>query len=381
MDTEDEDSPVSVRADLTTEPINPTAEPEDLTEDVSQKPSNAFAIHVDDFNQRLKAAQRPVLEIQNPTQAKPRHEVISCTDEEDDHEELEAFNAGPETQAALASTDISQNSSDQLPESTPPTSKSTDDEPELAPMQKSASRSLGPPNAPSLPTQKGETEDHCPMNRSKRVEFVDLVSSDPPRPTTPPNHIERPSNFDEISAQLLADLRRETQPCGLQTESQFEKGWICYTPADDMHPDPEPLPSSPKDIEQPSSSLMTIPTQLIHPPITSPPKFYKAPVPPSQATTVDVTQPSPRNMQMSSQAITERSPRKLPPSSQTYPSSPPPIPPPSSSPLTGRKSDPWERYQWNGVRLTESQLLPASLMDDSLAGPPGWSQESWAEEM
>ena len=58
------------------------------------------------------------------------------------------------------------------------------------------------------------------------------------------------------------------------------------------------------------------------------------------------------------------------------------MPPSSSSPLlVNRKVDPWAGYEWNGVRLTESQLLPDSLMDDSQVGPPGLSQESWSEEL
>ncbi|KAF6230859.1 hypothetical protein HO173_010975 [Letharia columbiana] len=381
METEDEDSPVSLKVSIMTERVGPTAEPEDITEEEPRLPSYASAIHVDDFNQRLRAAQRPVQEIQNSSQARPKHEVIDSTDEEGDDEEPEAFNAGPETQAALASTDISQKSSDQPPESTPPTSKPAEDEPELAPIQRNASESPDPLNAPSPLARERNVEDQLPMQRPKRVEFVDLTSSDPPGPTTHIHPSERPSDSEGVSAQLFADLRRDTQPGGLQTESQYEKGWTIYNPADYMHSNLEPLPSSsPKPAEQPSSGLMTVPTQLIRPPISSPPKFYKAPIPSSQATTADVTQPSPRNMTSSAQAVTQRSPRKLPSSSQAHPSSPPPMPPPSSSPLASRKLDPWAGYEWNGVRLTDSQLLPDSLLNDSEVGPPELSQDSWFEE-
>lgn len=381
METGDEVSPVSVRVGLTTEPIGPTAEPEDIMEEEPRLSSNAFAIHVNDFNQRLKAAQRPVKEIQNSSQRRPRHEVINSTDEEDDMEEAEAFDAGPETQAALASTDVSQKNLDQLPESTHSTSKPAGDKPESPPIQKNASGSPNPPNTPPLPAKESNVEDELPMRRPKRVEFVDLACSDPPGPATPSHLRERAFGSEEVSAQLFGDLRRDTQSGGLQTESQYEQGWIPYTPADDMPSNLEPLPSSPKPIEQPSSGLMTVPTQQFRPPISSPPKFYQAPVPPSQATTVDVTQPSPRNLTSSSQGVTQRFPQKLPLSSQAYSSSPPPMPPPSSSPLASRKLDPWAGYQWNGVRLTESQLLPDSLLNDSEVGPPGLSQESWAEEV
>ncbi|KAL9067662.1 MAG: hypothetical protein Q9161_006744 [Pseudevernia consocians] len=381
MGTEDEDSPVSVRGGLTTEPIGPTAEPEDIIEEKPRLPSHAFAIHVDDFNQRLNAAQRPVKEIQISSQRRRRHEVIDSTDEEDDFEEAEAFDAGLETQAALASTDVSQETPDQLPESTPSTSKPAEDEPESPPTQKNASGSPNPLNTPSLPAKENPVEDELWMQRPKRVEFVDLASSTPPGRATPSHLRERPFDSEKVSAQLFGDLRRDTQQGGLQTESQYEQGWIPYTSADDMPSDLEPLPSSPKPIEQPSSGLMTVPTHLIRPPISSPPRFYKAPVPPSQATTVDVTQPSPRNPTSASQGVTQRSPQKLPLLSQAYPSSPPPMPPPSSSPLASRKLDPWTGYQWNGVRLTESQLLPDSLLNDSEIEPPGLSQESWAEEV
>lgn len=381
METGDEESPVSARIGSITEPVPPIMDPEDHVEEEPQLPSRAFSIHVDDFNQRLKAAQRPVKEVQNPTQARHRHEVIDSTDEEDNDEEAEAFNAGPETQAALASTHVSQKSFRQPPDPTPPTSKPAEDEPDLAPIQRFASESPDLLNAQSPPSRESDVEDQLPMQRKKRVEFVDLPSSDPPGPATPSHLSERPSDSEEVSAQLFADLRRDTQPFGLQTESQYEKGWITYTPADDIDSDLEQLPSPPNPAEQPSSGLMTVPTHLIRPPISNPPKFYKAPVPPSQATTVDVTQPSPRNMTSSSQAVTQRSPWKLPSSSQAYPSSPPPVPPPSSSPLASRTLDPWAGYEWNGVRLTESQLLPNSLMNDSEIGPPGLSQDSWLEEL
>ncbi|KAL9132713.1 MAG: hypothetical protein Q9175_006110 [Cornicularia normoerica] len=382
METGDEESPVSVRIGLMTEPVASVISTEDPVEKEPQLRSHAFSIHVEDFNQRLKAAQRPVKEIQNSSQKRPRHEVIDSTDEEDDDEEAEAFNAGPETQAALASTDASQKSSDRPPESTLLTSKPAEDETELAPTQRNASESPDPLNAPPPPARASNVASQLPMQRPRRVEFVDLASSNPPGPNTPSNLSERHLPSEGVSARLLADHRRDTQTGGLQTESQFEKGWIIYTPANDIHSNLEPLPSSPpKPVEQPSSSLMTVPTQLIRPPISSPPKFYKAPVPPSQATTVDLTQPSPRNMPSSSKAATQRSQRKVPSPSQAYPSSPPPMPPPSSSPLTGRKLDPWAGYEWNGVRLTDSQLLPDSLLNDSGIGPPGLSQESWTEEV
>ena len=305
METEDEDSPVSVKVGFTTESVD--AEPDDTMDKEPHIPSNAFAIHVDDFNQRLKAAQRPIQEIQNSSQARPRHEVVDSTEEEDDAEEAQAFNAGLETQAALASTDVSQKSSDQLPETKSLISKPPGNEQQI---QKNASKSPKPPKAPPPAIRESEIENQLPLPKPKRVDFVNLPSSDPSNPSTPSHLTNRPSDYsEEVSAQLLADLHRDAQPYGLQTESQFENGWTTYTPAadddddDDVHSgsdlEPLPLASSPskpfiEEEQPPSSGLMTVPTQLIRPPFSSPPLFYQAPpVPPSQATTVDVTQPSP----------------------------------------------------------------------------------------
>ena len=380
METDDEESPVSVRIGITTKPVASITGTKDL---VAEGPSHASSIHVADFNQRLEAAQRPAKEIQNSSQTRPGYEVLDSTDDEDDDEEAEAFNAGPETQAALANNHVAPAESDRPPESTPPTSKSLEDRIDLAPIQSNVSESPDTPDIPTPPFSEGGAEIQLPMPRPKRVDFVDLASSDPPSPSTPSDYSERHSDSKEVSAQLFAELHCETQPGGLQTESQFEKGWSIYTPIDEIHSDLEPLPSaSPKPVEPASSGLMTVPTQFLRPPISTPPKYYKAPVPPSQATTVDLTQPSPRNMPSLSQAIvTRRSPRKSTSPSQVYPSSPPPLPPPSSSPLENRKRELLEGYVWNGVRLTDSQLLPDSLLNDSEIGPPGMSQESWNEEL
>lgn len=381
METEDEDSPPPVRVESTSGFVGSIAEPEHIAGEEPQLPSHAFSVHVDDFNERLRAAQRPVKEIQNSSQSRLRHEVVDSTDEENDNEEAEAFNAGLETQAALASTDFSQKGSGQSSKPMPTTLRPARDEAELPPVQRNASASPDPLNAQTRSARQSNVENHIQVHSPKKVEFVDLASSDPPCPTTPSPLRERPSDPEEASAQLFADLRRDTQPMGLQTESQYEQGWTTYTPADDINSDLEPVPYSGKPVEPPSSGVMTVPTQFIRPPISTPPKFYKAPVPPSQATTVDLTQPSPRNVTSSSQAVTQRSSRNLPSSSQAHPSSPPPMPPPSSSPLESRKLDPWAGYKWDGVRLTESQLLPDSLLEDSQVGPPPLSQESWAEEL
>ncbi|KAK0515049.1 hypothetical protein JMJ35_002428 [Cladonia borealis] len=205
-------------------------------------------------------------------------------------------------------------------------------------------------------------------------------------PSIPPFHR---TDSEQASAQLLKDLHRITEPV-LETESQYEAGWNTYHPPTNDNDSPPTLLSSPPPLESPSSASMTVPTQLPPPrtvtadyptqPTTS--TQLKLPVPPSQATTTDTTQPSPRKIP-SSQFFP--SPYKLPTFSKTaaaFPSSPPPMPPPSSSSLVADESTA-AGWKWNGVRLTDSQLLPESLLNDSLIGPVGGfglSQESLEEE-
>lgn len=223
-------------------------------------------------------------------------------------------------------------------------------------------------------------------------------NSPPSPPSIPPLPL---TDSAQASAQLLNDLHRITEPT-LETESQFEAGWHSYHPPS--------LPSSPPQptIESPSSSApMTVPTQPLLRRSTAdsthnlPPyapahstKPHLPVIPPSQATTTDTTQPSPsRKMPSSQQPF--HSPHKIPTTSSKTaalafpsspppmlpPSSPPPMPPPPSSSLGVGESTAAGLFQWDGVRLTDSQLLPESLLrDDSLIGGWGISQEGFEEE-
>jgi len=145
------------------------------------------------------------------------------------------------------------------------------------------------------------------------------------------------SESDEASAQLSDDLHRAILPSALQTESQYENAWLPYHPITTLSSSPLSTSPSPPNQAPSTPQPMTVPTQLL------------PPIPPSQATTTDNTQP--------------------PSSSLALPSSPPPMPPPpsSSSPSAGKR---WAGFEWDGVRLTDSQLLPESLMRDSVGGPP-----------
>ena len=210
----------------------------------------------------------------------------------------------------------------------------------------------------------------------------------------------------------------QSQPLLPETESQFENAWRTISSPPELSPDiipssqpsldahlnepaspapitsfkipprpPRHLPSSPSqattaDVTQsqastellhiqtnPSSSLMLVAEESI-----------QVPSSPSQATTTDETQlqpslpPLPCRRQMSPSQRLSSSP------------APPSLPPLSSSPLCARKgqeADAWMGHArgWNGMRRTDSQLLPDSLMNDSVAGPPGWgTQESLDEE-
>ena len=171
------------------------------------------------------------------------------------------------------------------------------------------------------------------------------------------------SDSEEASAQLTAEFIRTTQPAPLvETESQWESTWRVYSgPKDPEEYDPQVQEILSSPASEKISALVTPSVPHSQTPLTSSPS---RPLP-SQATTVDITQPS-FHLPLSSGKRTSRSLPVL--------SSPPSLPPPlSSSPLRTRKDR--EGFigcvgGWNGERLTDSQLLPDSLMNDSLRAPP-----------
>ena len=256
--------------------------------------------------------------------------------------------------------------------------------------QRHQSRAAGPSSSSQSPQQSN-------LRNRYAIETSALTKHISPKPTLSPPSIPpfHRTDSEQASAQLLADLRGITEPT-LETDSQFEAGWNTYHPPINDNDSPPTLLSSPPPIPSPSSASTTIPTQLLPPRTTADYSTQpntstqpKHPVPPSQATTTDTTQPSPRKMP-SSQFFPSHSPYKLPTSSKTataFPSSPPPMPPPSSSLVADESTaaDPGMMgWKWNGVRLTDSQLLPESLLNDSLIGPVGGfglSQESLEEEV
>ncbi len=214
--------------------------------------------------------------------------------------------------------------------------------------------------------QNGNSSDKAfvPIARDSDDETAptkDLVS-EPQKPEESLSH-DYPhfrSDSEEASAQLTAEFIRTTQPAPLvETESQWESTWrACSGPNDPEDYDPQIQEISSSPASEKISAVITPSAPRSRPPLTSSP----ARPPPSQATTVDITQPS----------------FHLPLSSAQRPqptlSSPPSLPPLFvSSPLRTRKhGDAYMGYVggWNGERLTDSQLLPDSLMNDSMPAPP-----------
>ena len=259
-------------------------------------------------------------------------------------------------------------------------------------------------------------EDNASQQPSHRE--PDLSESDvdniPSTPEAPPA-----STPKAAATQSQVHIQQLHSPVlALETESQFENAWRTLSPP--TCPSPEMIPSS-----QPSTSDRYLHRQASPPPIKpfinpSLPRQHRPLL--SQATTTDDTQPLP-SQPTGLYPIRSSSPKLLPkPSSQEPPSPspspsqatttdstqlqqrsplprhinrttspqqlssspPPPSLPPlsSSSPMDTRNdkdANAWMAYAggWDGQRRTDSQLLPHSLMNDSVPGPPGWgTQES-----
>ena len=157
----------------------------------------------------------------------------------------------------------------------------------------------------------------------------------------------------------------------IETESQFENAWHSYHGPQSSTQIPSSLPclssqhasstsEAERQHESPKPHLRPkLPTSSPTEPAKTPLKQRKTPlVPPSQASTVDVTQSPPRRR-------TRSSSQPLPASVlEEEIASSPPIPPQSE----GRQKD--DEWQEGAIYLTDSQLLPASLMEDSLPAPP-----------
>ncbi|KAL8994373.1 MAG: hypothetical protein Q9169_005637 [Polycauliona sp. 2 TL-2023] len=178
---------------------------------------------------------------------------------------------------------------------------------------------------------------------------------------------------DEPATNLVPEISQFSSPLRaphgpmLETESQFENAWRDFTPlpeydGDTAGSDYESPPRISNHYE-PSLSLShqrTNNSSLID--LQSLPL-----IPPSQATTADQTQVSIRHTQ-AHPTPARKSRRQIPssPTQQREALS-------SSSPFhtrKGRAADTYMGYQgWNGIPMTESQLLPDSLLNDNLGLP------------
>ena len=188
-----------------------------------------------------------------------------------------------------------------------------------------------------------------------------------------PHEQARPrSDSEEASAQLTAESLRTTQSRPLvETDSQWEATW---------HPFSDP--QGPEAYGYPKPNFSSSAASGNPPAFLTPPVPHSQPalpgsltrLPHSQATTVDITQPS-SQLPFSSAQRTLSTLSPPPRILQTC----------SSSPLRILKDG--EAYTghttpWNGERLTDSQLLPESLMQDSMTVPPPllFMEEDWEGE-
>ncbi len=245
----------------------------------------------------------------------------------------------------------------------------------------------------------------------------------PPKTTSPthsntPNHrplsqpSPRPSAFAEASSQLESELLLSSSPAPssqsrgpvLETESQFENAWREFTP-----PPPPLLSSSPAaaglvaeaeagaragteaevgtraqaraEAEAEAEAEADPADSPTLPPLRQTNPSAVPPVSASQATTTDITQPTPHQTRLHdpesqllisspiAQRVQTHSSSPLLQRVQTLSSSS------ASSPVQARKApaaagvagDASMGYEgWNGVPMRDSQLLPQSLLQDSL---------------
>lgn len=196
----------------------------------------------------------------------------------------------------------------------------------------------------------------------------------------------------------------------LETESQFENAWHDYTPAPTLSGEKlniesaaefqDPFTLSPQELKNSappnlsddtvlslpkmSSQQQFIPVDITQSPPQSPSTpLYRRPSP-SLSTSFEIHNhpspilPSPKFRDSLSTATTSTNPLHSQATatadinqSPLPPTTSPSKPTSSSSPLADNRAA-REGYagEWNGIRLTDSQLLPDSLINGTLVGPP-----------
>ncbi len=184
----------------------------------------------------------------------------------------------------------------------------------------------------------------------------------PPPPSSPQNPR---SESEELCAQLSNDIMQYTQA----QPFQFSLGPPLSNPSS---PQQSPSQLSPRHFNPPSSISHDSYKAISSPDTNNNSTTSQPPlqIHPSQATTVDITQPS--HLQTTQQLL-----------SSSPHSSPLPTTPTHLNPTSQRQEN--DEGGGEGKEdlehelLTMSQLLPESLMRDSLPLPPPWSQESFDE--
>ena len=305
-----------------------------------------------------------------------KSEVADSSDEGDAVGEEDDFSVGNDTQAALGAFGIissqtrnqTQHQSTEAEEHNESSLGNNETATGLAGSRHDEADSQKPQQQPGKPAvlsrRSSSTTSSGPSQHSPAP---GSLGSTPPDISIPKGHLFPRTISEEASNQLTNDLIRLTQPYPIiETESQFQSAWRDYSPPrnyDDEERNQE---------EQEEQDLPHIPSDT--PSADLPPQ-----VRPSQATTVDVTQSSPHIIRTRSSPLNLRTQpwqlrSQIHPPSQLHLSSSPPATVFSSSPVKDVE------IVWNGERLTDSQLLPDSLMNDSLPAPPPLTQESLDEE-
>lgn len=311
---------------------------------------------------------------------------VSDSEAEDDGEE---FSSGADTQAAFTALDTQFNNPSLKEESMPSRSGT-----------KNQGRVFNNSDAVSFYEEEYASERDLAECSDQKINSIDRPSDSTPRASQPQNTRNpitpyqykpaKPFTFrssflhsesEEVSLQLENDLHSHTQSrIKPETESRLRHNWHDHEPAptvDDEDPDPSSQDHPPhlstlfqSSITQ-EPRLPLLPSRAhLRPSINStdsPLPSSTAPVPTSQATTVDITQ-SPSAPRASQQLF--YSPQALPPPPFLF----------SSSPLLTRAAVEDYAEAWDGVRLTDSQLLPDSLMSGTLIAPPALDGEGWEYE-
>lgn len=273
---------------------------------------------------------------------------------------------------------------------------------------KDSSSSSGSPDHrlnSKLPTQSQEhqlPESSHPHSHRSLIQTPPSMRSSPIFASTELSHQSHKKDVFSLPRPRLA----------LETESQFENAWHDYTPAPTLSDEElnhesavefqDPFTRSPQDFESRAPPNLSDDTVLSLPKMSSqqqpmsadisqsPPQspstpLYRRPSP-SLSTSFEIHNhtspilPSPKFRDSLSTKTTTTTTNPLRSQagataeitkSQPPPTTSPPKPTSSSPPLADTRAA-LDGYagEWNGIRLTDSQLLPDSLINGSLVGPP-----------